>query len=62
MTITPYKQQNAPNVTYSAYRARPDLVPYNQDGSFNEIFNVGNPLADLAYSNNYNKGVRGSIH
>jgi TonB-linked SusC/RagA family outer membrane protein len=59
MTITPYKQQNAPNVTYSAYRARPDLVPYNQDGSFNEIFNVGNPLADLAYSNNYNKGVRG---
>jgi TonB-linked SusC/RagA family outer membrane protein len=59
MTITPYKQQNAPNVTYSAYRARPDLVPYNQNGSFNEIFNVGNPLADLAYSNNYNKGVRG---
>ena len=59
LTITPYKQQNAPDVTYSAYRARPDLVPYNQDGSFAEVFNVGNPLADLAYSNNYNKGVRG---
>ena len=59
LTITPYKQQNAPNVTYSAYRARPDLVPYNPDGSFAEIFNVGNPLADLAYSNNYNNGVRG---
>ncbi len=59
LTITPYKQQNAPNVTYSAYRARPDLAPYNQDGSYAEIFNVGNPLADLAYSNNYNKGVRG---
>jgi TonB-linked SusC/RagA family outer membrane protein len=59
VTITPYKQQNAPNVTYSAYRARPDLVPYNLDGSFAEIFNVGNPLADLAYSNNYNNGVRG---
>jgi TonB-linked SusC/RagA family outer membrane protein len=59
ITITPYKQQNAPNVTYSAYRARPDLAPYNQDGSFAEVFNVGNPLADLAYSNNYNKGVRG---
>jgi hypothetical protein len=59
MTITPYKQQNAPDVTYSAYRARPDLLPYNQDGSFAEVFNVGNPLADLAYSNNYNKGVRG---
>jgi TonB-linked SusC/RagA family outer membrane protein len=59
ITITPYKQQNAPNVTYSAYRARPDLAPYNQDGSYAEVFNVGNPLADLAYSNNYNKGVRG---
>jgi TonB-linked SusC/RagA family outer membrane protein len=59
ITITPYKQQNAPDVTYSAYRARPDLLPYNQDGSFAEVFNVGNPLADLAYSNNYNKGVRG---
>jgi TonB-linked SusC/RagA family outer membrane protein len=59
ITVTPYKQQNAPNVTYSAYRARPDLAPYNQDGSFAEVFNVGNPLADLAYSNNYNKGVRG---
>jgi len=59
VAITPYKQQNAPNVTYSAYRARPDLVPYNEDGSYAEVFNVGNPLADLAYSNNFNKGVRG---
>jgi TonB-linked SusC/RagA family outer membrane protein len=59
ISIAPFKQQNAPNVTYSAYRARPDLEPYNPDGSFAQIFNVGNPLADLAYSNNYNKGVRG---
>jgi TonB-linked SusC/RagA family outer membrane protein len=59
ITITPYKQQNAPDVTYSAYRARPDLLPYNPDGSFAQVYNVGNPLADLAYSNNYNKGVRG---
>jgi len=59
LAVTPYKQQNAPDVTYSAYRARPDLTPYNSDGSFAEVFNVGNPLADLAYSNNYNKGVRG---
>lgn len=47
MTITPYKQQNAPDVTYSAYRARPDLLPYNQDGSFAQVFNVGNPLQIL---------------
>lgn len=59
ITITPYKQQNAPNVTYSAYRARPDLLPFNPDGTFAQVFNVGNPLADLAYSNDYNKGVRG---
>ena len=59
ITVTPYSQQNAPNVTYSAYRARPDLIPYNPDGSFAEVYNVGNPLADLLYSNNFNKGVRG---
>ncbi len=59
LTITPYSQQNAPNVTYSAYRARPDLLPYNPDGSFAQVFNVGNPLADLAYSNDFNKGIRG---
>jgi TonB-linked SusC/RagA family outer membrane protein len=59
ISVTPYKQQNAPNVTYSAYRAQPILVPYNPDGSFAPVVNVGNPLADLAYSNNYNKGVRG---
>ncbi|MDP4223159.1 MAG: TonB-dependent receptor [Bacteroidota bacterium] len=59
LSITPYKQQNAPNVIYSAYRARPDLLPYKQDGSFAEVFNVGNPLADLAYSNDFNKGIRG---
>jgi TonB-linked SusC/RagA family outer membrane protein len=59
LTVAPYKQQNAPNVTYAAYRARPDLLPYNPDGSFAEVLNVGNPLADLAYSNNFNKGIRG---
>ena len=59
IAVTPYKQQNAPNVTYSAYRARPDLAPYNPDGSFAQVYNVGNPLADLAYSNDFNKGVRG---
>jgi TonB-linked SusC/RagA family outer membrane protein len=59
ISITPYKQQNAPSVTYSAYRAQPLLVPYNSDGSFAPVVNVGNPLADLAYSNNFNKGVRG---
>lgn len=59
LTIAPYKRQNAPNVTYSVYRAQPILVPYNPDGSFAEVRNVGNPLADLEYSNNFNRGLQG---
>ena len=58
-TITPFKQRNAPNVTYQAYRAQPVLEPYYTDGSFGVVYNVGNPLADLAYSNDYRSGVRG---
>lgn len=57
-TITPFKQRNAPNVTYQAYRAQPLLEPYYADGSFGVVYNVGNPLADLAYSNDYRSGVR----
>ena len=59
ITIAPFSQQIAPNVTYQAYRAQPVLEPYYDDGSFGVVYNVGNPLADLAYSNNYRKGVRG---
>jgi len=58
-TITPFKQRNAPNVTYQVYRAQPVLEPYYEDGSFGVVYNVGNPLADLAYSNDYRSGVRG---
>jgi len=59
ITIAPYKQRNAPNVTYSVYRAQPLLEPYYTDGSFAVVYNVGNPLADLEYSNDYRKGIRG---
>ncbi len=58
ITIAPYRQQVAPNVTFQAYRAQPLLEPYYSDGSFGVVRNVGNPLADLEYSNNYNRGVR----
>jgi TonB-linked SusC/RagA family outer membrane protein len=57
-TISPYKQQYAPNVTYAVYRAQPLLVPYYEDGSFGVVYNVGNPLADLANSNSFGKGIR----
>jgi len=57
-TITPFSQQIAPNVTYEAYRALPTIEPYNSVGYFNPVPGVGNPLADLYYSNNTNKGIR----
>ncbi len=59
ITIAPYSQQVAPDATYAAYRAKPTLVPYYPDGSFAAVPGVGNPLADLEYSNSFNKGVRG---
>ncbi|MBS4056260.1 MAG: TonB-dependent receptor [Bacteroidales bacterium] len=59
LTLSPYEQRNAPNVTYSVYRAQPLLNPYYTDGSFGVVYNVGNPLADLAYSNSFNRGIRG---
>lgn len=59
LTIAPYTQQNAPDVTYAVYRAQPVLKPYYDDGSFAVVYNVGNPLAALSYSNDFRKGVRG---
>lgn len=59
VTLSPYKQQVAPNVTYAAYRAQPIEAPYLPNGDFSGVNAVGNPLASLAYSNNYNKGFRG---
>ena len=58
ITIAPYSQQVAPNVVYQVYRAQPVAVPRYEDGSFGAVQNVGNPLADLQYSNNFNKGLR----
>ncbi len=58
LSIVPYKQQIEPNATYAAYRAQPVSVPYYPDGSFGAVPGVGNPLAELAYSNNFNKGLR----
>lgn len=59
LTLAPYTQRNAPNVTYSVYRAQPVLEPYYPDGSYAVVYNVGNPLAQLAYSNDFRKGIRG---
>lgn len=59
VTLTPFKQRVAPNVTYAAYRAQPIEAAYLSNGNFAGVNAVGNPLASLAYSNSYNKGFRG---
>ncbi len=58
ITVAPYSQQVAPGVVYQVYRAQPIAVPRYEDGSFGVVPNVGNPLADLENSNNFNKGLR----
>ncbi|HAZ03294.1 MAG TPA: TonB-dependent receptor [Marinilabiliales bacterium] len=58
LTFNPFKQEDAPNVTYQAYRASPVVEPYRADGSFAGVAGVGNPLASLEYSNNRTKGIR----
>ncbi len=58
ITFAPFSQEIAPDVTYAAYRAWPVLVPYYSNGNFGVVDNVGNPLASLYYSNNFNKGIR----
>ncbi len=58
ISFAPFSQRNAPDVVYQAYRAQPLKVPYYSDGSFGAVPNVGNPLATLEYSNNYNSGMR----
>ena len=58
ITVSPYNKRLAPDVTYQVYRAWPTLPAYYADGSFAAVPGVGNPLADLANSNNFIKGVR----
>lgn len=59
VTFAPQWQQNtAGGVVFSAYRAQPVIRPYNDDGTYAEVPGVGNPLADIEYSNNFNRSFR----
>jgi TonB-linked SusC/RagA family outer membrane protein len=64
ITISRYTRKNAPNVVATAYRAWPTDTPYNTNGQFAEVRKVGNPLADIEYTNNRSVGVRaaGSLY
>jgi TonB-linked SusC/RagA family outer membrane protein len=59
-TITPYKQASTGgNAVFSTYRALPVVTPRDANGNYNAVPNVGNPLADIEYSNSADRGIRG---
>lgn len=59
LTLAPYQQQNTNgNVVFTAYRAQPVITPFDASGNYNPVPNVGNPLADIDYTNSYAKGLR----
>lgn len=59
LSFTPYKQQNTHiNAAFNAYRAQPTITPRQPDGSFSPVPGVGNPLADIEYTNNFDNVIR----
>jgi TonB-linked SusC/RagA family outer membrane protein len=60
VTIAPFKQQNTDGgAVFNVYRAQPVVTPYRADGSYSPVNGVGNVLAAINYTNDYNKGIRG---
>ncbi|MBL7854641.1 MAG: TonB-dependent receptor [Cyclobacteriaceae bacterium] len=59
LSFTPYEQQNtAGNAVFNVYRAWPTIQPFQADGSFSPVPGVGNVLADIEYTNSFNRGLR----
>lgn len=59
LAITPSKQQNtAGGAPFGVYRAQPTIAPYRSDGSYSPVPGVGNPLADIEYTNNFVNSLR----
>ena len=59
LSFTPFDQQNTNgNAVFVAYRAWPTIEPYQSDGSYSPVPGVGNVLADIEYTNSFNKGIR----
>jgi TonB-linked SusC/RagA family outer membrane protein len=57
--FTPYRQQNTNgNAPFVVYRAQPTITPLQSDGSYSPVPGVGNVLADIEYTNSFNKGIR----
>lgn len=59
VTLSPNQSQNtAGGVVFGVYRAVPVVTPFQPNGSYTPISGVGNPLADIDYTNSYSKALR----
>jgi TonB-linked SusC/RagA family outer membrane protein len=59
ISFTPNRQQNTnSNAPFTAYRAQPTIQPFLPDGSYSPVPGVGNFLADIEYTNNYDRAIR----
>lgn len=59
MTFAPFSRQNTNgNAPFVVYRAQPVIEPFDSEGNYNEVNGVGNVLADIEYTNSFNKGIR----
>lgn len=59
LSFTPFQQQNTNgNAPFVVYRAQPTITPYQSDGSYSPVPGVGNVLADIEYTNNFDTGLR----
>lgn len=57
--FTPFRHQNtASNAPFIVYRAQPTLAPFQSDGSYTPVEGAGNVLADIEYTNSFDKGLR----
>jgi TonB-linked SusC/RagA family outer membrane protein len=59
LTFTPSQQQNTNgNAPFVVYRAQPVIEPFLPNGDYAPVPGVGNVLADIEYTNSFNKGIR----
>jgi len=59
LTVAPFQRDNTiGNAPFNAYRAWPIIEPFNENGDFNLVPNVGNILADFRYNtDNQTRGI-----
>ncbi len=59
LSFTPYSRQNTNgNAVFVVYRAWPTIEPFQPDGTYSPVPGVGNVLADIENTNNFDRGIR----